>query len=52
MKEKEYKMAMNNLMLRLQRESAKTLLRKQLDLIEVCDKDLALQVIFLQSKWN
>jgi len=52
MKEKEYKMAMNNLKIRLQREATKTLLCKQLALIKVCNKEIALEVIFLQSKWN
>jgi hypothetical protein len=52
MKEREYKIAMNNLMLRLQREAVKKLLRKQLDLIEVFDKDIALEVIYLRAKWN
>jgi hypothetical protein len=52
MKEQEYKIAMDNLKLRLQREATKTLLRKQLALIGVCNKEIALEVIFLQAKWN
>lgn len=52
MKEQEYKIAMNNLLARLQRESAKELLRKQIQLIDLADEELCLDVIYLRAKWN